>query len=168
MCGVNQSAETFQKLPDEGITHALCTSGCGVRPGAPIATKSSLGAYELVGIVAGGAPCTKRAMRRRLNDDPPLYIDVYPYMAWIINVITAYIIPGAYPQNFMLASSGNGGKIWSFQSIAGRPFSRYEDKPCLQRHHSARFNLGRAKFDLNHHHRRLFLNIAAKTSTGPL
>ncbi|XP_063899108.1 uncharacterized protein LOC110375867 [Helicoverpa armigera] len=94
------------KLGSEGVTHVLCTSGCGVRPGAPIVSHSIDGPYELIGIAAGGAPCSRRAMRRRLNNEPPLYIDVYPYTTWIMNLITAYHLPKPYPQNVMLLEAG--------------------------------------------------------------
>uniref|UniRef100_A0A2A4K1I3 Peptidase S1 domain-containing protein n=1 Tax=Heliothis virescens TaxID=7102 RepID=A0A2A4K1I3_HELVI len=94
------------KLGSEGVTHVLCTSGCGVRPGAPIISHSVDGPYELIGIAAGGAPCNRRSMRKRLNNEPPLYIDVYPYITWIMNVITAYHLPKPYPQNFMQVEAG--------------------------------------------------------------
>lgn len=91
-----------------GVTHALCSSGCGVRRGAPIIRHSEEGIFELIGIAAGGAPCSNRSMRRRLNDDPPTYIDIFPYRNWIINVVTAHLLPYAYPQNFQLMNDGLG------------------------------------------------------------
>lgn len=96
-----------QKLSSEGVTHVLCSSGCGVRPGAPIITHTMEGRFELMGLAAGGAPCSHRSMRRRLNDEPPLYIDVFPYASWIINVISAHKIPKAYPETFQLTDGGS-------------------------------------------------------------
>ncbi|XP_026739301.1 uncharacterized protein LOC113502122 [Trichoplusia ni] len=95
------------KLGSEGVTHVLCSSGCGVRAGAPIISHTIDGPYELIGVAAGGAPCHRRSMRRRLNTEPPLYIDVYPYITWITNVITAHHLPKSYPQNFMLVDAGS-------------------------------------------------------------
>nr|XP_049692378.1 uncharacterized protein LOC110375857 [Helicoverpa armigera] len=94
------------KLGSEGVSNALCTSGCGVRPGAPIISHAVDGAYELIGIAVGGSPCTRRSMRRRLNVEPPIYIDVYPYVAWIMNVIMAFQVPNPYPLNVMQLDSG--------------------------------------------------------------
>ncbi|KAF9421473.1 hypothetical protein HW555_002688, partial [Spodoptera exigua] len=96
------------RLGSEGVTHVLCSSGCGVRPGATIISHSSDGPFELIGLAAGGAPCHRRSMRRRLNNEPPLYIDVFPYNNWIMNVITAHHLPKPYPNNFMLADAGPG------------------------------------------------------------
>ncbi|XP_075983614.1 uncharacterized protein LOC142981495 [Anticarsia gemmatalis] len=96
------------KLGSEGVTHVLCTSGCGVRPGAPIITHSADGRFELIGLAAGGAPCTRRSMRRRLNAEPPLYIDVFPYNTWLMNLITAHKVPKPYPQQFQLVQGGGG------------------------------------------------------------
>ncbi|XP_072941110.1 uncharacterized protein [Epargyreus clarus] len=94
------------KLGSEGVTHVLCSSGCGVRPGAPIVSHAAEGTFQLIGIAAGGAACSRRSMRRKLNVEPPLYIDVYPYVTWIINVITAHVMPRPYPDNFMLVEGG--------------------------------------------------------------
>ncbi|KAJ8736284.1 hypothetical protein PYW08_006940 [Mythimna loreyi] len=99
------------KLGSEGVTHVLCSSGCGVRAGAPIISHAVDGPFELIGVTAGGAPCRRRAMRRRLNNEPPLYIDVYPYNAWIMNVITAHHLPKPYPLNVKLAEGGPGKGI---------------------------------------------------------
>ncbi|CAH1639775.1 unnamed protein product [Spodoptera littoralis] len=96
------------RLGSEGVTHVLCSSGCGVRPGATIISHSSDGPFELIGVAAGGAPCHRRSMRRRLNNEPPLYIDVFPYTNWIMNVITAHHLPKPYPQNFKLVDAGPG------------------------------------------------------------
>lgn len=85
----------------------LCSSGCGIRPGAPIVSHAVEGTFQLIGIAAGGAPCARRSMRRKLNREPPLYIDVYPYASWIINYITAHVLPRPYPENFMLAEEGS-------------------------------------------------------------
>ncbi|XP_063395740.1 uncharacterized protein LOC134680558 [Cydia fagiglandana] len=95
-------------LGSEGATHVLCTSGCGVRPGAPIASHSPDGEFELIGLSAGYAPCTRSGMRRRLNDDPPIYIDVFPYVTWIVNIVAAHVIPKAYPSNFKLVDGRSG------------------------------------------------------------
>lgn len=46
---INWSFLIFQKLGSEGVTHVLCTSGCGVRPGAPIISQNSQGSFELIG-----------------------------------------------------------------------------------------------------------------------
>ncbi|KAG6462336.1 hypothetical protein O3G_MSEX013194 [Manduca sexta] len=94
------------KAGSEGVTHVICSSGCGVRPGAPIITHNADGAFELIGVAAGGAPCSRRSMRRRLIRESPLYIDIYPYMTWIINVITANKLPLPYSNNFMLVEGG--------------------------------------------------------------
>ncbi|XP_049878481.1 uncharacterized protein LOC126375542 [Pectinophora gossypiella] len=96
------------RLGSEGVTHVLCTSGCGVRPGAPIISHAAAGAFELIGLAAGGAPCSRRSMRRRLNVDPPVFIDIYPYFAWVINVITAHILPNPYPHTFILTDADPG------------------------------------------------------------
>ncbi|XP_028178178.1 melanization protease 1-like, partial [Ostrinia furnacalis] len=95
------------KLGSEGVTHVLCSSGCGVRPGAPIVSHSPEGMFEVLGIAAGGAACSRRSSRRRLNSEPPLYIDVYPYITWIINVITAHVLPRPYSHNFKLVEGGS-------------------------------------------------------------
>ncbi|CAH2102333.1 unnamed protein product [Euphydryas editha] len=95
------------QLGSEGVTHVLCSSGCGIRPGAPIVSHALEGTFQLIGIAAGGAPCARRSMRRKLNREPPLYIDVYPYASWIINYITAHVLPRPYPENFMLAEEGS-------------------------------------------------------------
>ncbi|RVE48143.1 hypothetical protein evm_007203 [Chilo suppressalis] len=102
------------RLGSEGVTHVLCSSGCGVRPGSPIISHSSEGTFEVIGLTAGGAACSRRSMRHRLNTEPPLYIDVYPYVTWIINVITAHMLPRPYSHNFKLVDGGpsmavNGG-----------------------------------------------------------
>ncbi|XP_041975774.1 uncharacterized protein LOC121730702 [Aricia agestis] len=94
------------KLGSEGVTHVLCSSGCGVRPGSPIISHTFEGTFEVLGLAAGGGPCTRRSMRNRLNREPPLYVDVYPYTSWIINYITAQILPRPYPDNFVLADHG--------------------------------------------------------------
>ncbi|CAG9581578.1 unnamed protein product [Danaus chrysippus] len=94
------------KLGSEGVTHVLCSSGCGIRPGAPIVSHAAEGTFQLIGIAAGGAPCSRRSMRRRLNKEPPLYIDVYPYVTWIINFISAHVLPRPYPEHFMLVEGG--------------------------------------------------------------
>ncbi|XP_059051079.1 uncharacterized protein LOC131845932 [Achroia grisella] len=99
------------RLGSEGVTHVLCSSGCGVRPGAPIVSQTVDGAFELIGIAAGGGACSRRSMRRRLNREPPLYIDVYPYSTWIINVITAHQLPQPYPHNFMLLEGGSSVSV---------------------------------------------------------
>ncbi|CAH4031275.1 unnamed protein product [Pieris brassicae] len=93
-------------LGSEGVTHVLCTSGCGIRPGAPIVTHATEGTVQLMGVAAGSAPCIRRSMRNRLNKEPPLYIDVYPYVSWIINFVTANILPRPYPENFKLVDGG--------------------------------------------------------------
>lgn len=90
------------------LTQALCSTGCGVRNGAPIIKQAEQGSFELIGLTAGGAPCSNRSMRRRLNDEPPIYVDIYPYRNWIINVITAHILPYPFPQNFILTRDGLG------------------------------------------------------------
>lgn len=36
-------------LGSEGVTHMLCSSGCGVRSGAPIVSQNMEGAFELIG-----------------------------------------------------------------------------------------------------------------------
>ncbi|KAI5630821.1 hypothetical protein NE865_16467 [Phthorimaea operculella] len=94
------------RLGSEGVTHVLCTSGCGVRSGAPILAHAADGPFELIGINAGGAPCRSRANRRRLNPQPPIYIDIYPYTQWISNVVTAHIMPRPYPEHFQLTDFG--------------------------------------------------------------
>ncbi|CAH0695266.1 unnamed protein product [Spodoptera exigua] len=106
------------RLGSEGVTHVLCSSGCGVRPGATIISHSSDGPFELIGLAAGGAPCHRRSMRRRLNNEPPLYIDVFPYNNWIMNVITAHHLPKPYPNNFMLADAGPE-KLYLFRTTQG-------------------------------------------------
>lgn len=85
----------------------LCTSGCGIRPGAPIVTHATEGTVQLMGVAAGSAPCSRRSMRNRLNKEPPLYIDVYPYVSWIINFVTANILPRPYPEHFKLVDGGS-------------------------------------------------------------
>lgn len=90
------------------MTHVLCSSGCGIRNGAPIVSHTSEGSFELIGIAAGGATCSRRSMRRRFISEPPLYIDVYPYVNWMINVITANTLPQPYSHNFMLVDGGPG------------------------------------------------------------
>lgn len=60
-----------------------------------------------MGIAVGGAPCSRRSMRRRLNREPPLYVDVYPYVTWIMNYITAHVLPRPYPENYMLMEGGS-------------------------------------------------------------
>ena len=97
----------LQRLGSEGVTHVLCSSGCGIRSGAPLISHAKEGPFQLMGIAVGGAPCIRRSMRRRLNREPPLYIDVYPYVTWIINYITAFVLPRPYPENFMLMESGS-------------------------------------------------------------
>ncbi|CAG9796487.1 unnamed protein product [Diatraea saccharalis] len=99
---VQAESKILLRLGSEGVTHVLCSSGCGVRPGSPIISHSADGTFEVIGLTAGGAACSRRAMRRRLNTEPPLYIDVYPYATWIINVITAFILPRPYSHNFKL------------------------------------------------------------------
>ncbi|XP_053614879.1 uncharacterized protein LOC128677794 [Plodia interpunctella] len=99
------------KLGSEGVTHVLCTSGCGVRPGAPVLSHCMDGTFELIGVAAGGGACSRRTMRRRLIKEPPLFIDVYPYVSWIINVVTAHELPKPYPHNFKLASTGTGMSV---------------------------------------------------------
>ncbi|XP_047545165.1 uncharacterized protein LOC125077296 [Vanessa atalanta] len=94
------------QLGSEGVTHVLCSSGCGIRPGAPIVSHALEGTFQLIGIAAGSAPCARRSMRKRLNREPPLYIDVYPYVSWIINYISAHVLPRPYPENFMLMEGG--------------------------------------------------------------
>ncbi|XP_028041382.1 uncharacterized protein LOC114251357 [Bombyx mandarina] len=101
------------RLGSEGVTHVLCSSGCGVRPGAPIVSQNVDGGFELIGVAAGGAPCTRRSMRRKLISEPPLYIDVYPYNNWIVNVVTANKLPKPYSQNFMLVEGGSSMGIHS-------------------------------------------------------
>ncbi|XP_073957095.1 uncharacterized protein [Choristoneura fumiferana] len=96
------------RLGSEGVTHVLCSSGCGVRPGAPIVSHNLDGQFELIGVAAGSAPCSRSSMRRRLNSEPPVYIDIYPYLTWLVNVITAHTIPLAYPQNFKLVDGQSG------------------------------------------------------------
>jgi hypothetical protein len=96
-----------QRLGSEGVTHVLCSSGCGVRPGAPIISQSSEGMFEVMGLAAGGASCARRSMRHRLNTEPPLYIDVYPYVTWIVNVVTANLLPRPYSHNFKLVEGGS-------------------------------------------------------------
>ncbi|XP_034832639.1 uncharacterized protein [Maniola hyperantus] len=95
------------KLGSEGVTHVLCSSGCGMRPGAPLISHAMEGTFQLIGIAVGGAPCIRRAMRKRLNKEPPVYIDVYPYVPWIINFITGNVLPRPYPDNFMLVEGGS-------------------------------------------------------------
>ncbi|CAB3237838.1 unnamed protein product [Arctia plantaginis] len=113
------------KLSSEGVTHVLCSSGCGVRPGAPIITHTMEGRFELMGLAAGGAPCSHRSMRRRLNDEPPLYIDVFPYASWIINVISAHKIPKAYPETFQLTDGGS--RIGIKKGLRSRSYSQMSD-----------------------------------------
>ncbi|VVC94886.1 unnamed protein product [Leptidea sinapis] len=86
------------KLGSEGVTHVLCSSGCGIRPGAPIISHALEGTFQLMGIAVGGAACTRRSMRNRINKELPLFIDVYPYVNWIINFISAQILPRPYPE----------------------------------------------------------------------
>lgn len=63
--------------------------------------------FKIMGVAAGGAACSRRSSRRRLNNEPPLYIDVYPYITWIINVITAHVLPRPYSHNFRLVEGGS-------------------------------------------------------------
>ncbi|XP_050666759.1 uncharacterized protein LOC126966641 [Leptidea sinapis] len=95
------------KLGSEGVTHVLCSSGCGIRPGAPIISHALEGTFQLMGIAVGGAACTRRSMRNRINKELPLFIDVYPYVNWIINFISAHILPRPYPETFMMVDGGS-------------------------------------------------------------
>ncbi|XP_068626500.1 uncharacterized protein [Battus philenor] len=95
-----------RKFGTEGISHALCTSGCGIRPGAPIVSHDTDGPFQLIGLSAGSELCTRHIMRSRLNEAPPLFIDVYPYVTWIMNVISASVVPRSFPGNFMLVEGG--------------------------------------------------------------
>ncbi|CAF4794957.1 unnamed protein product [Pieris macdunnoughi] len=112
---------TRNNLGSEGVTHVLCTSGCGIRPGAPIVTHATEGTVQLMGVAAGSAPCIRRSMRNRLNKEPPLYIDVYPYVSWIINFVTASILPRPYPENFKLVDGGPTFGIKSRHLRARKP-----------------------------------------------
>lgn len=97
---------TVQGLHSQPISQLLCTSGCGVRPGAPIITQAADGRLELLGLAVGGEDCTENYMRNQLNTDPPIYVDVFPYVNWIMNVISAFHIPKAYPHTFQLVDGG--------------------------------------------------------------
>ncbi|CAK1602233.1 unnamed protein product [Parnassius mnemosyne] len=97
-----------KKIENDSMTHVLCTTGCGIRPGAPIVSHDSDGMFQLIGVSAGSEPCSHHSRRNRMNDEPPLYIDVYPYVTWIINVVTASVMPHPYPANFMLVEGGSG------------------------------------------------------------
>ncbi|KPI94987.1 hypothetical protein RR46_11991 [Papilio xuthus] len=91
----------------EGVSHELCTTGCGIRPGAPIISQDVDGIFQLIGLSAGSQPCRIHTMRSRLNDDPPLFIDVFPYVTWIMNVISASVVPRAFPGKLMLTEGGS-------------------------------------------------------------
>ncbi|XP_014366964.2 uncharacterized protein LOC106717595 [Papilio machaon] len=90
-----------------GVSHELCTTGCGIRPGAPIISQDVDGSFQLIGLSAGSQPCRIHTMRSRLNDDPPLFIDVFPYVTWIMNVISASIVPRPFPGKLMLTEGGS-------------------------------------------------------------
>lgn len=90
-----------------GVSHELCTTGCGIRPGAPIISQDVDGPFQLIGLSAGSQPCRLHTMRNRLNDDPPLFIDVFPYITWIMNVISASVVPHAFPGKLMLTEGGS-------------------------------------------------------------
>ncbi|CAH2050604.1 unnamed protein product, partial [Iphiclides podalirius] len=78
-----------------------------MRPGAPVVSHDVEGPFNLIGLAAGSEPCQQPAMRRRLNDEPPVYIDVYPYVRWIRGVISASLLPRPYPENFIIAEGGS-------------------------------------------------------------
>ncbi|KAL4716885.1 hypothetical protein ACJJTC_012696 [Scirpophaga incertulas] len=112
------------RLGSEGVTHVLCSSGCGMRSGAPIISHTSEGMFEVVGLTAGGASCARRSMRRRLNIEPPLYIDVYPYTTWIVNVITANMLPQPYSHNFKLVEGGSSMAVKRGTYFRSRKFQK--------------------------------------------
>ncbi|CAB3256466.1 unnamed protein product [Arctia plantaginis] len=96
-------------MGNKDLSQFLCTSGCGMRPGTPIISHAPDGRFEVIGIAVGGSRCVDHEMRRSFNENPPFYIDVYPYVPWIINVINAHKIPKPYPEHFQLLE---GGSLW--------------------------------------------------------
>ncbi|XP_049878543.1 uncharacterized protein LOC126375582 [Pectinophora gossypiella] len=110
------------EVAPDGITHALCSSGCGIRPGAPIISHATTGAFELMGISLGGGVCVDHAMRDQFNPNPPMYIDVYPYVTWITNIITAHVIPLPYPKSMRRSgtSNENGRRVLQGPNLRAR------------------------------------------------
>lgn len=79
-----------------------------MRPGAPLVSHGSNGMFELVGISSTSGLCIEDAHRTAYNDPPAIWIDIYPYNTWIINVITAHVMPMPYPSSFKLTRSDEG------------------------------------------------------------
>lgn len=77
-----------------------------MRPSTPVISHAEDGRFELIGLSVGGPLCSHRSMRRRFNENPPFYIDIYPYVQWVINVLTAHKLPKPYPQHFQLVQGG--------------------------------------------------------------
>lgn len=79
-----------------------------MRTGTPLVLHASNGLFELVGISATSESCVEETQRTAFNDPPAIWIDIYPYKTWIINVITAHIMPLHYPNTFKLTQSDDG------------------------------------------------------------
>lgn len=99
-----------------GITHIFCTTGCSMRTGAPLVVHASNGLFELVGISSTSGICIKETHRTAFNDPPVIWIDIYPFNTWIINVVTAHVMPLPYPNTFKLSHSDEGKYIKYFLS----------------------------------------------------
>lgn len=78
-----------------------------MRSGAPIISHTVDGRFEVIGLAVGDSRCVDHEMRRSFNENPPFYIDVYPYVPWITNVINAHNIPKPYPEHFRLLEGGS-------------------------------------------------------------
>lgn len=89
-----------------------------MRTGAPLVLHASNGLFELVGIASSSGICVDDIQRTTFNDPPAIWIDIYPYNTWIVNVITAHVMPLPYPNNFKLTQNDDGKFINIFHNAS--------------------------------------------------
>lgn len=116
-----------------GITHIFCTTGCSMRTGAPLVVHASNGLFELVGISSASGICIKETDRTAFNDPPVIWIDIYPFNTWIINVVTAHVMPLPYPNTFGLSHSDDGKYIKYFFRYAANAQKNHCQLQCHSR-----------------------------------
>lgn len=82
-----------------------------MRTGTPLVLHATNGLFELVGISARSGLCAEETQRIAFNDPPAIWIDIYPYNSWIVNIITAHVMPLHYPNTLLLTQYDDGKYI---------------------------------------------------------